>query len=132
LGLLVGYHAYWNLGHLFVATLGALVGCILALIIVSLFRVDNDFVVYALIAGGIFIGFTGHFLDDHIELWLSAICGSYLIVEGLTTFLGGLPSFAAGVQDLLSGARYYTAPTILYFALFIGLSIYGAQYQRKH
>lgn len=131
-GFLVGYHSYWHLSHLFVATLGALVGCILALIIISIFNVDNDLIVYALIAGGIFIGFTGHFLNDHIELWMSAVCGSYLIIEGLTTFLGGLPSFAAGIKDLLGGTSYYTAPTILYLILFVCITIYGARYQRKH
>lgn len=114
------------------ATLGALVGCILALIIISLFAVDNDLIVYALIAGGIFIGFTGHFLDDHIELWMSAICGAYLIIEGLTTFLGGLPSFAAGLHDLLRGGKNYSAATVLYLILFVCISIYGARYQRKH
>lgn len=132
IGVIVGYHSFYNFAHLFVATLGALVGCIMSLIIISLFNVNNDLIVYALIAGGIFIGFTGHFLNDHIELWMSAFCGAYLIVEGLTTFLGGLPSFAAGIQDLLRGSRYYTTPTLLYLILFVCISVYGARHQRKH
>lgn len=96
-GLLMAHYAYHHLSHLFIATLGAIVGCILALIIISLFRIDNDLFVYLLIGGGIFLGFSGHFVSYEIERWLGVCTGAYLIVEGLTTFLGGLPSFLTGI-----------------------------------
>jgi len=130
-GLLVGYYAFHHLANFFVATLGALVGCLVALILISVLRIDNDLIVYLLIFGGIFIGFTGHFMTGHIELIMGVVSGSYLIVEGLTTFLGGLPSFMTGIQDLIHGGNNYFAPTIVYLSLFVFLCFYGYHYQRK-
>mmetsp|Transcript_947 Transcript_947/g.578 ORF Transcript_947/g.578 Transcript_947/m.578 type:complete len:309 (-) Transcript_947:40-966(-) len=131
-GLLVGYFSFHNLADLFIAALGALVGCILALIIISIFRIDNDLIVYLLIFAGIFIGFTGHFMTSHVELILCVLTGAYLIVEGITTFLGGVPSFLTGIQCLLHGDRTYFEATILYLAIFIAIALFGYQYQRKH
>jgi len=132
LGAGVGYYAFQHLGHLFVATLGAIVGLLLALIIISIFAITNDIVVYALILGGILVGFTGHFMDAEVELWMTCVVGAYLIVEGLTTFLGGLPSFMTGIQNLINGSGSYKEATLFYFIIFIALILYGRHYQIKN
>ena len=103
-GFMVGYYAYMNLADLFVATLGALVGCLIALILISIFSITNDLVVYLLILVGIFIGFTGHFITQEVELIMSVIVGAYLVTEGLSAFLGGLPSLVTGIQDMIAGS----------------------------
>jgi len=131
-GCIVGYLAYQNLADLFVATIGALVGCILALVIVSLFNIQNDIFVYLLIGVGIFIGFTGHFMTNTIELLLCVLTGAYLIVEALTTFLGGLPSYMTAIQLLLRGDTTYFVETIIYSAIFAAIAFFGFNYQRKH
>jgi len=131
-GLLVGYLAFKNLADLFVATIGALVGCILALVIISVLRIDNDLIVYLLIGVGIFIGFTGHFMTSQIELLMCILTGAYLIVEGVTTFLGGLPSFMTGIQTLLRGDTTYLIETVIYIAVFLAVAFFGYTYQTKH
>jgi hypothetical protein len=131
LGAICGYYGYQHLSHLFVAVLGALIGAIFALIIVSILAIDNDLVVYLLIIGGTFIGFTGHFLDNHIEEWMCYISGAYLIVEGLTTFLGGLPSFITGIQSLIHGSNQYTMATVFYIVIFVILIMSGRHYRYK-
>lgn len=132
LGALMAYYAYYNLANLFVATLGALVGFLIALIIISILRIYNDIVVYLLIGVGIFIGFTGHFMTSKIELFMCILSGAYLIVQGVTGFLGGMPSFLTGIQDLLGGSQVYLTETVIYLVAWGVLAFVGYTYQKKH
>ena len=57
-GLLAGYYAYHRLFHYFVFANGALIGCFIALIVISIFAIDDDLVVYVLLLVGIVVGST--------------------------------------------------------------------------
>ena len=129
-GAAFGYHAYKHLGHVFIAALGALIGCIVGLAIIAIFNITNDFVVYGILIAGIIIGATQHFMDDKVELFLSCFVGAYLVVEGLTSFLGGLPSFIYGIRLTIHGDTQYIVAVIIYSFMFMFLTVYGYHYQR--
>ena len=96
-GLIVGYIAFTKLSEFFIAALGAMAGMIIALVIISILNIQNDLIVYLLIIGGFVIGFFMHFMTSTIELFICILTGAYLVVEGITTFLGGLPSLLFGI-----------------------------------
>ena len=78
--------------------------------------------------GGFFLMLNGR---DKVEAYLTAFIGAYLIIRGLSFFLGGYPNEAETFAQLQEGNFKFSGYVYLYFVLFIALIVAGIYVQFK-
>ena len=68
---------------------------------------------------------------NEVEVYATALIGAYLIIRGLSFFLGGYPNEAETFAQLQEGNFKFSGYVYLYFVLFIALIVAGIYVQFK-
>jgi hypothetical protein len=68
---------------------------------------------------------------NKVEVYATALIGAYLIIRGLSFFLGGYPNEAETFTQLMEGNFKFSGYVYLYFLLFIALCVAGTWVQYK-
>jgi hypothetical protein len=69
--------------------------------------------------------------EEEIFVYVTAFIGAYMIIRGLSFFLGGYPNEVQTFAQLNDGNFEISGYLYLYFLLFIALNVAGSRVQEK-
>lgn len=97
------------------------------MLLVKLVGIGNKYAEFFLVlAGAIGAGFLGKKLDKHIKSIGTAFIGSYLLIRGIGSYVGGYPSMAEDGE-----IQTYNPYVWAYFAAFVAFVIGGSYVQLR-
>ena len=132
LGTGVGYLSYKFAKAWVTTLLGAWGGLVLFLLLGKVAGVKNGNITLVLALGGAFLGgYLGKQLNKVIRVFGTAFIGSFFVIRGLGTYLGGYPSETAVINQAKSGDLEYESHVYAYFGGFVVLFIVGALIQLR-